>query len=189
MQETGRDQTDCESALVQSEGNLMSALALLEPTGERSPFHDAYHLGPYRRVQDPDRDLPKREGNGPADDSYVMVKNMGGQRCIPPFRDSNELGDILGLLYSANSYPKWEDWMRFEGPTIQGCLMMATDRIRDKIKRNKNPARGALFSEALNAVVAASDLYFDGKYEEASELIWRAVRALQDGNRLRKAHA
>lgn len=184
--ESGLDDTACVSALNAAQGNLMAALSSLMPGRTFSLYHDVYHLGPYRRVEYPDRDLPKRASDWLPDDSYLTVKNMNGQRCIPPFRDSNELGDILGTLYVASRYPDNEDWWRFEGPTIQGYLLEAADRIADKIKRNRNPDRGAHFSAAHAAVFTASDMYFTQRYEEGHDLIWKAVHALQDGNRLRK---
>ena len=167
----------------------MAALRTLRPECLGSNYHDVYHLGPYRRVEDTDKDLPRRDSTSVSNDEYVLVKNMSGQRCIPPFRDSNELGDILGGLYVASNYPTWEDWARFEGPTIQGSLLVASDRIRDKLRRNKNPERAEFFQTALLAVRAAADMYFNSKYEAGHELVWKAVHALQEGNRRRKSVA
>ncbi|MFJ1260252.1 hypothetical protein [Cupriavidus sp. CuC1] len=190
--ETGKSEDDCSRALASAKGDIMAAHRLLSPAVGLPPYHPAYYLGPFRRVADPDRDLPVREKPLPWDqwdDEYVMVRDMAGQRCIPPFRDTNELGDIQGSLYFASGYPDWEDWAKFETPTIQGCLMVVADRIRDKLKRNKIPARGELFKVALDAVQAAQDLYFDGRYEAGGDEVWKAVKALTEGNRLRKKAA
>ena len=180
---------ECECAFEASGSELMAALRTLRPGYVGSNHHDVYHLGPYRRVEAPDKDLPRRDSASVPNDEYLSVKNMSGQRCIPPFRDSNELGDILGGLYVASTYPEWEDRERFEGQTIQGALLMASDRIRDKLRRNKNPQREELFQTALLAVRAAADCYFNSKHEAGSELVWKAVHALQDGNRRRKRGA
>jgi len=180
---------DCDRAFEASGSQLMVALRTLRPEYLGSNYHDVYHSGPYRRVEEPDKDLPRRDSTGAPDDEYLLVRNMSGQRCIPPFRDSNELGDILGGLYVASSYPKWEDWARFEGPTIQGRLLMASDRIRDKLRRNKNLERAGLFETALLAVRAAADCYFISKYEAGEDLVWKAVHALEEGNRRRKSGA
>ena len=186
QQESGASETECLGAFNAASGDLMLALKRLAPGRDYMPYHDVYFLGPYRRVENPDQDLPRLESTADASLDYVLVKDMNGQRCIPPFRDTNELSDILGRLYLSASYPKWEDWAKFEGPTIQGSLMIAGDRIRDKLHRNKNPERGEYFKVALASVESASDHYFVGRYDAGAESVWEAVHALQTGNRLRK---
>lgn len=64
--------------------------------------------------------------------------------------------------------------------------MRVSDRIRDKIKRNKNPERRELFKMALEATAEAQDAYFDRRYEDGKSAVWKAVNALKEGNRRRK---
>lgn len=185
-QESPADAAACDQAFAESGGDLIGALKLLRPDYVGSDYHDVYHFGDFLPVEDPDKDLPRRKGTSPSDDEILRITDMDGQRCIPPFRDGNALSDILGGLYTAARYPKWQDWQRFDSRTIQGCLLVASDRIRDKLRRNRNPERAEGFTAALRAVRAAADHHFNAEYQAGEALIWEAVHALQAGNRRRK---
>lgn len=187
-QQSHATESACQAALEQTDGNLMHALRILMPETKVAEYHDIYYLGWYARIRDPDRDLPVLLPEPrPLGDEYAMVTNMNGQPCIPPFRDSNEFGDILGELYFATDYPiGWEDREKYELPTIQGLLMQASDRIRAKLRRSKIKDRAMFLEAALQAVDTARDAYFNGQYEEGSTSIWTAVHAMEKAKKIRR---
>jgi len=145
-------------------------------------------MGPYVPVADPDRDLPVR---GLIDLSDYELerevdRNIGGQRQIAPFNDANSLDDILGSLISASVYPQFVNAEFAALGMLQADLAKAADRIREKLRRNKNADRKFAFENAVRAIEMAKDMYFDRRYQDGESLLHHAEKLLTDGNRKRK---
>jgi len=112
--------------------------------------------------------------------------NDRGVKSIAPFGDRNSLGDILGEIFFANSYPAhWDYTERHEYPTIQGTLMQASDRIQHKLARSKSVARSELFAQALECLERAKDAYFDRNFQLGGDLLVKVEQFLEQGNKLR----
>ena len=69
---------------------------------------------------------------------------------------------------------------------VQWSLAQAADRIREKVRRSKNPTRNSHFENAIRAIEMAKDLFFDRQYTEAEKAAWLAEKLLREGN---KPHA
>lgn len=186
QQRTQASKGACQDALRQVNGNLMDAVRLLNPSLPTLKYHDMYYLRHWERVEEPDQDLPRCDFMpvGGADLDREQDRNISGERLIAPFNDGNSLNDILGGLGVADGYNEyWDDTEKYIYPTIQGLLMEVADRIREKLRRNKNAYRAELFGRAVLVVETAKDLFFDHRYDEAKERLWEAQRLLEDGNK------
>jgi hypothetical protein len=179
---SGRLEADCLAALRMSKGEIPGALRQLNPALDLFKFPEWYYMGPFKLAEDPDRDLPIREWDytGRFESDADNDRNLQGERLIAPFNDSNSLGDILGCLFSASGYPEHSDpGIGF----VQWNLAIAADRVRDKLRRNKNPSRAALFEDAVRHIELAKDLYFDRDYDEGKKSLWLAEKLLRKGNK------
>lgn len=189
-QGSGKPESECRQALINRHGDLMEALRDIKPDALPLKYHEIYYLaGPrFLRVDDPERDLPRRPPLT-VDAYYTDVevsRTVNGERLIAPFNDGNSLSDIKGELYIAESYPNhWEDWARFESPTIQGRLMIIADRIREKLQRNRSIERARLFAAALEHVELAKEAYFDRGFADGCRYLFTAEKLLREGNKRR----
>lgn len=183
--QSGGVETDCLAALKNAKGDLQEALRRLQPSRHFHKYPDWYYLGPFKKVEDPDRDLPVRENTELSAHDIAMEtdRNIGGERLIAPFNDANSIGDISGCILSASGYPKYCDPELMACGVLQWNLAQATDRIREKVRRSRNIARNRCFETAIRVIEAAKDLYFDRKYEEAEELLWKAEELLRTSNK------
>ena len=182
---TGADEFDCRQALIDADGDIMSAVKSLLMAGVNR-FHDYYYGGPYVRVGDPNRDLPRREPNKrlePYQKEREQNRNLDGERFFAPFSDENSLGDIEGAIGYAGMYPNWDDDAIHVYPTIQGLLMEVSDRIREKIGRSKQPRRNEFFTRALIEVEKAKNAYAGGEYDAGERYLDLADKYLRDGNK------
>lgn len=182
---TGFKEADCLAALRDAQGNLQEARRRLLPAVPVHKFPDWYYLGPYRKVDDPDRDLPTRiETELSAHDiAKETDQNFGGERLIAPFNDANSMEDIRGCLLVAGGYPKFGARDLIALGMQQGNLAEAADRLRVKIRRSKNVKRNACFEDVIRAVEFAKNLYFDRQYDDGKSVLYQAIMLLQEGNK------
>lgn len=186
VRRSGRTEEDCRSAIREARGNLQEALRRLAPTLHVNKFPDWYYLGPFKPVDDPDRDLPIREKDelSPCEIEYETDRKINGERLIAPFNDSNSIGDISGCILVTIGYPQYGDK---ELGQLQWSLAEAADRIREKVRRSKNPMRNGYFENAIRAIELAKDLFFDRRYEDAQKAAMTADNLLREGNKPRAA--
>jgi hypothetical protein len=172
-------------ALRKARGDVAIAIRALAPWFPPYKFPEWYYLGPYCRVEDPDRDLPNREclELTAYDRELETDRNIEGERLIAPFNDANSIDEAYGALLSASGYPAFSDAELTSTGHLQDSLAMAADRTREKLRRNKNATRATHFENAIRAIELAKDMYFDAKYADGEELIFEAERLLQAGNK------
>src|SRR6516225_8257097 len=179
---SGAAEKDCLAALRDAKGDLQQALRRLAPSLVIHKYPDWYYLGPFKVVEDPDRDLPVREKDDLSD--YDIEKEsdrkIDGERLIAPFNDSNSLGDIIGCILVPLGYPKRRDPELTAIGQLQWNLAEATDRIREKIRRSKNTKRNTFFEDAICAIEVAKDLYFDRHYQDGEKLLIQAQKLLRE---------
>ncbi len=181
----------CRDALLQARGDVMAAVKSLAPDLNCTKYLDLYYLGPFARVSDPDKDLPRRAVSSygsyarERDDEIESDRNIKGEKFIAPYNDANSIDEIYSGLWIAMVYPDdcWDDQERNVYPTIQGSLVEIADRIRDKLRRNKNPIRAEYFTRALTDVERAKEAYFVGNYSEGEQLLGSCVDSLMSGNK------
>ena len=125
-------------ALRESKLSMAGSIRFLAPSYPLQ-FPDWYYGGPYLRVSEPDRDLPRRVLGFKVEDSVrnrVEMAAKTGEKLVPPFRDANSIDDALGELDSCLGYPKlWEEAEIWQYPTIQGIVATSFDRLREKFER------------------------------------------------------
>jgi hypothetical protein len=164
-------EADCLVALREAKGDLQQALRRLAPSLIVHKYPDWYYLGPFKVVEDPDRDLPVREKQALSDYDIENEsdRKIDGERLIAPFNDSNSLGDVIGCILVSLGYPRRRDPEASAIGQLQWHLAEATDRIREKIRRSKNTKRNESFEEAIRAIELAKDLYFERHYEDGEK--------------------
>jgi hypothetical protein len=182
---SGVAEQKCLAALRNAQGKIAVAIRELAPWLPSCKFPEWYYLGPYVRVDDPDRDLPNRERLELTDQDRLIERtgNFDGERLIAPFNDANSIEEIYGALGQTWEYPEFVDSGLNEIGHLQECLARAADRIREKLSRNKNPIRSKLFCDAIRAIELAKDLYFDREYKRAGDLVFEAEKLLQEGQK------
>ncbi len=163
----------------------MAALARLDPVRQWNKFPDWYYLGPYLPVQDSDLDLPIRGNDALSDHDKDKEsdRTIDGERMIAPFNDANSISETLGILFGTSAYPLF-GVRSYLLP--QTNLAKASDRLRDKIRRSRNPVKNSFFEDAIRMIELAKDMFFDRCYEEGRKLVCSAEKLIEEGNRQRK---
>lgn len=151
-------------------------------------FPDWYYGGPFLRVDNPDRDLPRRDTSAPISEAMrAQVEFDGmrdGERLIAPFNDANGIDEMLAPLELIADYPdKWSDDQRWVYPTVQAEIAWVKLRLETKLAHRPGRTRSNWFREALVRVDRLSSLVADGNYREASELALAARDLISQGNR------
>jgi hypothetical protein len=144
--------------------------------------------GPFLRVDDPDRDLPRRAPGSPVSqamrDQVERDGTVDGERYVAPFGDANSIGDILPSLWRLSDYPHgWSDEERYVYPTVQGLLTKTAMRLESRLGRKPGRVRGAWLSDALSKLRASSELFAAGRYEDARRTVSEAQDQVEQGNR------
>jgi hypothetical protein len=180
-----KPEAECLVVLRAAQGSIHDALRQLAPELTVFKYPEWYYVGPYKPVDDPDRDLPVREFEYSSSFEWDIDNDrmVQGERLIAPFNDSNSLSDIIGCVLSAASYPEFADSQLKGIGHLQSSLAQAADRIREKLRRNRNPVRAKFFEDAIRFIELAKDCYFDRKYAEGNEAVWRAEQLLRTGNK------
>jgi hypothetical protein len=150
-------------------------------------FPEWYYGGPFSRVADPNRDLPRRLDGASVDEATIrrieFDGNLDGERLVAPFHDANTLHEILASIELVACYPDcWDEDELFYYPTLQGSLAEAEDRIRDRMRRTKATTKLSAYSSALRDVATARLLIAEGRHAEASDLLWGTANLLQESN-------
>jgi hypothetical protein len=182
---SGKPESDCLVAIRAVNGDIPNALRHLAPGLTIFKFPDWYYPIGCKPVDDPDRDLPfpSMEYDWSFEWEIDNDRMDGGERLIAPFNDSNSLSDILGCIAITSAYPdSCPPELRAIG-SLQTSLAKAADRIREKLRRNRNPIRASFFEDAIRHVEAAKDYYFDREYTKGRETLWSAERLLREGNK------
>jgi hypothetical protein len=184
---SGATEERCLAALRDAKGNLQLALRRLAPSIVVHKYPDWYYLGPFKVVEDPDRDMPVREKDDLSDYDIENESDrmIDGERLIAPFNDSNTLSDIVGCILAGLGYPKSRDPELNAIGQLQWNLAETTDRIREKAGRGKNAMRNGFFEDAIRVIELAKDLYFDRRYADGEKLIIQAEKLLREGNKTR----
>ncbi len=99
---------------------------------------------------------------------------------MPKFNDANSLEDIVGCTLLAESWPQ-----SCNEVDVHQLLIEITERIGEKLLRNKNPIRSAWFVNAKEFVQQARTCYDTGDLNRGRELLAAAREQLESGN---KAH-
>jgi hypothetical protein len=185
---SGQSEGDSLAALRAANGNIPNALRRLNPALTVFKFPEWYYVGPFKMANDPDRDLPIREWDytGSFEWDIDNDRTVQGQRLIAPFNDSNSLSDVLGCIGYAGGYPEFGLPELKAIGSLQANLARAADRIREKLRRNRNPSRATFFENAIRFVEVAKDVYFDRDYQKGRETLFQAERQLREGNEPRK---
>ena len=95
------------------------------------------------------------------------------------FNDENDLGDILGCIYLAETWGPRSDF------DIHDLLAEIKERIHEKLGRNNNRIRHNWFTNALESVEKAVTCYQQNDCQQGDMFLRKAEELLQDGN---KAH-
>lgn len=150
-------------------------------------FPEWFYGGPYLRVDDPDRDLPRRDGAIPIDaQQRARVEFDGiieGERIVAPFNDANGMTEILSCLVFLGDYPDWQEERRWQYPTVQGLLAETVLRLETKLARNPGKLRTVWFSEGIIRLGSVGQLFATGRYEEATAIVRTVHDNVEQGNR------
>jgi hypothetical protein len=161
---------------------------------QRLNFPEWYYGGPYLRVQDPDRDLPRRDPSAPVSPEWQTAIEfngmVAGERFVAPFRDANTIDDILGDLLLAETYPMgWDENERHYFPTIQGAVAELVLRLETKLRSNRSRVRANWFNLALDQIREAGRLFAAARYSEAGVALREAESLIRQGNRANRRKA
>ncbi len=186
---TRKRESQCARSLIENEGDLIESARQLKSSAVKYPYHDYYYMGD-KRVEDPDKDLPRlmHEPGRAALEHAAKNGMFDGERFVAPFNDSNSYSEIEGHLLASTFYPVWEDWV-INSVTIQGSLMELTDRLRDRLRRKPPEVLVKYYLNAIAELQVAKDHYFDGRYYDGNESIMEARKWLVAGQNVKKKRA